>query len=210
MKKLFTLCLIFCAFSIVSQAQIRLGVKGGGNLAYSVFDPEISFDVQPLLGFHLGGFAHFGIADNIGVQVELLYSTQGTRIDADAFGVQFELKDRLNYLAIPVLFKFTSSGGLTAEIGPSFNILLAANRTIETPSVTGTLTEEMDVKEVYSGLDVMLAIGLGYELPSGLSFNGRFSFSVANVYDEDQTDPADEEAFNTLFQLGVGFPVFGN
>ncbi len=211
MKKLFTLCIILCTFSIASQAQIRAGVKGGGNISYTIFDPELVFDVKVLPGFHLGGFVHFGFADNLGVQAELLYSTQGTRIEEDAFGVEFELRDRLNYLAIPVLFKFTSGSGITAEIGPSFNLLLAANREVEAPSVTGgTSTEEIDVDDVYSALDIMLALGLGYELPSGLSFNGRFAFSLANAYDEETVDPAEEESFNAVIQLSVGFPVFGN
>lgn len=216
MKKIFTICLILCAFASVSQAQIRLGVKGGGNLSFLIYDPEQQFDNRPSVGFHLGGFVHYGFAESLGIQVELLYSTQGGRSEGEfsdgSFLFDAEIRDNFNYLMLPILFKFTSSSGFTAEIGPSINFLLKAEETTELSSGGQNISTDEDIKELLTGTDIMLALGLGYELPSGLSFNGRFAFSLSTIFDEDSdlVSPEAPDLLNAVFQLGVGFPVFGN
>lgn len=211
MKKIFTLCIVLCAFSMAAQAQIRAGVKGGGNLSFLIFDPEVpDSDLGPIAGFHLGGFIHYSFADNLGVQAELLYSTQGGK--SESSDGSFEIRDRLNYLMLPILFKFTSESGFTAEIGPSFNFLLKAEETQEFSSGNQSASTTEDIDNLLTGLDLMLAIGLGYELPSGLSFNGRVGFSLSSIVDTDSdaVSPEAPDLFNTVIQLGVGFPVFGN
>ncbi|MEM7550545.1 MAG: porin family protein [Bacteroidota bacterium] len=216
MKKIYILCFLFCSLSFASQAQVRLGVKGGANLSFLIYDPDITFDNRPSIGFHLGGFAHFQVANRFGVQTEVLYTTLGGRAEGEftqnGVTIQQEVTDNFNYIAIPIMIKYTSPSGFTAEVGPSINFLIKAEETIEESSGGQNLSTDIDLDEIIRGTDFMLGFGLGYELPSGLSFNGRFSFSLSDIFDTDSdfVSPDAPELRNAVFQLGVGFPVFGN
>ena len=199
---------------MVSQAQVRVGVKGGANLSFLIFDPDIQLDNLVRPGFHLGGFAHYAFADNFGIQGELIFSTQGGRFEGqifqDGFTFDAEITNKFNYLAVPIIFKYTANSGVTLETGPSLNFLLNAEITSELRGGGQNVSTDVDFNDSLSGLDLNWVFGAGYELPSGLSFNARYSFSVSNAYDEDVVDPAIEEFFNAVFQIGVGFPLYGN
>ena len=200
------------------SAQIKLGVKGGLNFSSVFFDPDPEFDVTPLASFHLGGFFNYGFADKFSFQGELLYSGEGGRLTGETFDsiddtiseeLDQELKDRYTFLSFPLLLKYHHPSGFTAEAGPTINFLLSAKTTSTLSNDDASLALTQDFDESVSGTDVKFAFGAGYELASGLSLNGRFSFSTSNIFTQEYTDNnAGVEGFISMFQLSVGFPVY--
>ena len=217
MKKHLPILVILLLSCFVAQGQIKVGVKGGLNVSTFSYEPPTGFDdldIGALAGFHLGGFVNFGINDNWGVQGELMYSNQGgtiTRTDiSTGQSIEIEARRRLNYLSLPALMKYHSNSGVTFEAGPVFDFLLRGNESYDVNvDLAGFAIDDENVTDDHLGVDVKLAVGAGYEVASGLSFNLRYSFSLSSTLDEDGENFLEgEEASINLFQLSAGFPLY--
>jgi len=93
-----------------SFAQFDLGLKAGLNV--TKIDGQ-SFKDQFKYGYHLGGFAAFGLGDKFGLQPEVLYNQNTLRVDSsytNAVNIfQNGLTDvKLNYISIPILFRMAA------------------------------------------------------------------------------------------------------
>jgi hypothetical protein len=76
MKKLI-LALFALLVSSITMAQLKFGVKGGLNIATIRIKNGHAFDRIP--GFYAGGLARLKVADEFGLQAELVYSRQGMK-----------------------------------------------------------------------------------------------------------------------------------
>jgi len=188
MRKLFILGLIITFFGFVqkaeAQAQVALGIKAGLNFAK--LDIE-NFSTDSRTGFHGGAFALFKLT-KIGIQPELLYSSQGTDFPNG--------KSDLTYLNIPVLLKFYLVGGFNIYAGPQFGFLTGAETT-----VSGTTT---DIKDQLKGSDISAALGAGIDLPFGLTLDARYNLGLSEVNDTSGSS----EAKNQVFQISAGMKLF--
>lgn len=164
-----------------SLAQTTYGIKGGLNISTVRWDRN---DVKATAGFHVGGFVSAPISGLFALQPEVLYSQQG--FETDVF------KYRYHYLNVPLIFKGTIAGGLHAQLGPQFGILIRANR------VTGKLSE--DITESKNKFDGALALGLGYDV-SSLHFSARYNLGLS---DTRQDGNGFSGHTNNVFQLSVG------
>lgn len=205
MKKIYLFLILSVITVSVSHAQFKFGIKGGGNVATLVGDVE----VDPILGFHLGAYAHIGFTNNFGIQSELLYSTQGDKYDfVDNNFLTVNAKDRLNYLNIPVLLKLQTNSGITFEGGGQFGFLLMSKITYDIENNNSGVTyDDYENKEYLNPVDFGLVLGAGYELASGININLRAIFGVTNVNDPEKI-PDSEEVSNLVGQLSIGFPLF--
>lgn len=213
------LIILLSSISICSSlAQFKIGVKGGLNFSTIVLTPDTDLDITPLSSFHIGGFFNYGITENFGIQMELLYSVEGGRFLSETNGqigdgpfetLDLELKDKLTFFSVPLLLRYHHESGFTAELGPSFNFLLKARRSLTQSNTTSDLALTQDLEDTYTSADTKIAFGLGYELASGTSFNGRLAVSLANIQTEEASLDG-SEAVISMFQLSVGFPLYGN
>jgi hypothetical protein len=86
MKKIYLV--VLCALiSAGTHAQgIGFGAKVGVNVANAkISEGSYSLDTKPKIGFHGGVFVTILFTDNLGVQPELLLSTQGAKYNEDYF-----------------------------------------------------------------------------------------------------------------------------
>ena len=96
MKKLFVMAVLLIAGSSSMSAQgIDFGVKAGANFAKLDGD---GIDGDNLTSFHVGALLEVNVFENFSVQPEVLYSSQGTKIEDEDI--------KLDYLSVPVLAKF--------------------------------------------------------------------------------------------------------
>ncbi|MEX0648954.1 MAG: porin family protein, partial [Balneolaceae bacterium] len=115
------ICLVISAANpVAAQDAVKTGAKGGLNFA-TITDG----DFETRTGFVVGGFAKFTIPDSrLSIQPEALYSQQGGEIDGNEV--------RLDYLKVPVLFKFDLATGGTVEpnvfAGPYAGLRLIAEQ----------------------------------------------------------------------------------
>jgi len=191
MKKL----LIVGLLSIVSsaafaQAEVSLGLKAGVNLSKLNTDDADS-NTKNITGFHGGAFVLFKLT-KIGIQPELLFSQQGTKVDDVSLGEQ-DLK--MSYITIPIMLKFYLAAGFNIQAGPQFGFLNSAE-----------LEGVGDVKDGIKSSDVSANVGLAWDAPFGLVLDARYNIGLSDINDGFTTST--EAVKSGVFQFSLGYKIF--
>lgn len=202
MKKVLVIILLSVGTS--AYAQFNGGLKAGVNIANFGGDDADGFD--PLVGFHIGGYATFDLSDKILVQPELLYNAVGAQgsekgFDPDLGDYSVELKQKVNYLSIPVMFMYKLSDNINLQAGPQIGFLVGAKAEYDIKSDLIDMSGSTENKEDYNGVDFGLNFGLGAEFGK-LNFAARYSLGMANIAD------ADADVKNNVVQISVGYKAF--
>lgn len=157
--------------SAQSADTMKFGVKGGANFTNFTGDFD---NADGRTGFYVGALVDFALADNFHLQPEVLYSAEGAK---DA---------KLDYIRIPVMFKYYIMEGLNLQAGPEVAFKVAA---------------ENDLFDAATkSVDFGLGIGGGYDLTNGLFFDIRYNLGLSNISENDTIDFK-----NTGLQAGLGF-----
>lgn len=184
------LLLILIAPTAHPQSRFFLGVTGGlSSTSFSGDAPEDA-SYTSKVGFGLGVVAEYALSDDIRLSVQPSYVRRGTGVGYDVG--EEELRDSLSltldYVSIPVMCRFLSSGGSWfVNGGFDFGFLADASREdIRTGSST-------DVKESVNNFDVMMIIGVGANItldPALITCELRYGQSLANAGANDQLTAA--------------------
>ena len=212
-----TLILIMTIADAQAQKPIRLGLRGGLNIATMGGDATEGSDISTRTGFMFGGFGIIDVSDVISIQPELRFSTKGAKQTYNAsdflsLGVaqDFEEKVKLTYLEVPVLVKFRipTQGKIKPNvvIGPSIQFNLSAkdeetfDDTFLGKRAAAQITEEFDINNMKSVLFGGV-FGAGITIPLQgveLNFDVRYSLDFGTAFDDvDNLDdvPDDEAVF---------------
>jgi hypothetical protein len=214
MKKQISILFFACFLLNNANAQLSFGAKAGLNVNLITFsDSEI--DSQSGLGFHAGGLASFRLNDNLYTNAEVLFSSRGvsSKDEDNDNGVKYEYDDKstFNYIEVPLLVGWGKTSGLQIQAGPAFNLLLGgkdkSTTTITDGSEVTTETNEVSGADFKEGLTTMVigaALGVGYNLESGINVNVRLQRSLNSLYDFEGFDLSAN--WNTIsVSLGYNF-----
>jgi hypothetical protein len=188
MKKIsfIILAVLFSAGAAFSQAQFSVGIKGGLNFAK--FDAtQFGESVKGKTGFHGGAFALIKLS-KIGIQPELIFSQQGSKVTFDSN----EGEGNFDYINIPVMLKLYTVAGINLQLGPQFGFLSRAE-------IDGD-----NVKSSFKGSDLSLGIGAGWDLPFGLTIDARYNLGLSKIEDN---DPAYDAVKNQVIQVSLGYKI---
>jgi outer membrane protein with beta-barrel domain len=213
MKKL----LLFSAIAILTcsvakSQELRIGAKAGVNFASVGGDFTDDYDGRT--SFHIGGLVEIPISEKFAVQPELLYSSQGFKVeDSDNFaGTTITYKDviKLDYINIPIMAKYYIIDGLSAEAGPQFGILVSAKDDYEVSGGGEDESGDDDIKDFYNTLDIGFGFGASYRLNNGVFFSARYVIGLTDITDDDDVDfgPFDIDGYkqrNSVIQLSAGY-----
>lgn len=170
MKKIILTVAAVFAFGFANAQDMKFGVKGG--YINSNFGGDADTDAKS--SFYFGGLVDFTISEKFHIQPELLYSMEGADND----------ETDLNFVRIPVMAKYYVAEGFNIQAGPQFGFVAGGG----------------EIKELTKSFDYGLGLGAGYELTSGLFFDARYNFGLANISDMDGFD-----VNTTSFQIGLGY-----
>ena len=190
MKRMIIIPFILLIAGFVSAQTFQFGPKAGVNISNI---SNSNYQNNTLVGFHVGGFLSFALGKSFAIQPEVLFSTQGTKID-DANTAIKEFK--ANYLNIPVLAQLRMPGGLYLETGPQAGILVTAE------------TDGQTVKNLYQSLDWSWAFGLGFRSKIGLGLGARYNLGLNKVNNSNNTTTIEPNGKNSVIQIGLFF-AFG-
>ncbi len=190
MKKLFLLVALVAAAFMAKAQEITIGPKVGMNVTnISNID-----DSKNKVSIHVGAFAEWKVNDFFAIQPEVVYSRQGFRYKEDGTKV----KNRVNYLNIPVLAKLYVLEDLSVDLGPQLGLALNGKAVVKDNGDTHKYKNK-DLNTV----EVSWAIGLSYNLDR-LMFSARYNIGLSNVMDKDKSwDESNNK--NHVFQLSVGY-----
>ena len=178
-------------FSGALAQGFSFGVKAGLNFAKEVVNGSgVTINTDNITSFHGGVYAKIMFIPNFGIQPELLYSGQGGTVSSGGI----TSTDKFSYLNIPVMLRYNIVPAFNLQAGPQLGFLLSATS-------NGT-----DVKSQLKSTDFGLGFGLGVDLPMGLNFAARY---VLGLSDLPATNSTSATIKNTVFQISIGYKLFG-
>ena len=195
MKKTVVLLIAFLAIAVSSaQADIKLGVKAGVNLANASFDKEV-LALDNFTGFQAGLITEFIIpAVGLGFDASLLYSQRGLKLRKS------REDGHLNTLEVPVNLKFKTSFsdmfGAYLATGPYANFSLS-------DGLSG-LKDQFDTKSFGCGWN----FGLGVELFSQIQLGVNYRLGLTNDYkylDQKGFDIDDLKASSRVWSITAAY-----
>jgi len=173
MKKIIFLSLMVL-FTAKSLSQgVDLGIKVGANFATLTELPN----VDTRTGLNFGAFFTIKFNDKIAIQGDVLYSQQGAEFDLD--------KVDLDYVNVPIVFKYYLVKRLNLHVGPQFGFLLSD-------------FDASEFEDSYESTDVSGVVGLGLDLPLGFRVDGRYNFGLTEFL---------PDVKNNVFSLSVGWSI---
>jgi hypothetical protein len=128
-----------------------------------------------------------------------------------------EGKFSAGYLEVPLLLAITPSEGLGIHVGPVVGLRMGWNMTSEgtvTTTVNGESSTadfdfESDDDDGINSLDFGAALGLGYELESGLNFGFRYVRSLTTLNDDSEDGVFGSKEVlkinQNMLQVSIGF-----
>jgi hypothetical protein len=208
MKKLFITALFACAsvYSF-SQAQFAIGIKAGPNFANIDTDASAAQNYENRTGWHAGAFLLVK-GEKFGFQPEIIFSQQGSKFKYSTSSPS--LKQNFSYVNIPLIFKLYTIGGINLQVGPQIGLLTSAEREdFAVGQMGGAITKE-DIKNDLKKTDISLALGVGVDLPFGLTVDGRYNWGLTDNDDGAITNSGAPigQIKNQVWQLSVGYKLF--
>ena len=183
-SKILTLFFFLLIIQSSFSQKFDLGIKSGSNFATQNIK-SIS-GTKSITGLHLGVFTYIKLPLVFGIQPELQYSMQGTKINSSTIR-------SIDYLNIPILIR-SSFGPINIHFGPQFGMLTGA-----TNEISGIPT---DIKDKLLKRDYSLVLGLSVEPVDRFIFSGRYVKGLKNISDD---DPFANDTKNTTFQFSFGY-----
>jgi hypothetical protein len=206
MKKLFTLLFLVCLFSTMSFAQMQAGFKAGVNISNLSGDDAGSPDSKT--GFAFGGFFMYQFSPMFAIQPEAYYTMKGATDKMDFQGTTVDLTYTLDYIEIPVLFKFLipiqGSGVKPAIFAGPF---LGINTTAKVKAEFDGQSQEEDIEDTKSTeFGLQFGGGIGFPVGKGeLGVDIRYILGLSTI--DDSADEADVKNNVININLYYGFSL---
>ncbi|SDC41072.1 porin family protein [Williamwhitmania taraxaci] len=181
-KAVLLVAFAFVAMNVNGQ-DLKFGAKGGLNFANMGKDANTDMRV----GFHVGGFAQYGINESFMLQPEVLISLEGAKAD---MGTSTENLN-LTWLNIPIMgvYKIGAVQGLSLEAGPQLGFLMSAKY------------DGHDIKDGYKSVNISLNLGAGYAVNEQIGVGLRYCIGLSDLNDTG----FNSEVSQNNFQLSVAY-----
>ncbi|HCW07374.1 MAG TPA: hypothetical protein DGG95_08425 [Cytophagales bacterium] len=199
-KSLFLIVLALVSITFANAQNFSIGARLGLNDANQSFSASgASVSPSSKIGYLIGGYAKFMFNDNIGLQPELLFSSVGSKWPASLTGGS-EATIRMNYISIPVLFRYNITENFHLLAGPQLGLLMSAK------GISGGTTT--DIKSDFNSSDFSAVIGAGVDFGP---FNAglRYCAGLTNIANSSSFGGSSVTVKNTALQLVVGYKLFG-
>ena len=194
-------CILIAGQQAYSQAQLAIGIKAGPNFATIDTKSSAGENYKNRAGFHGGAFVLIKAA-KIGIQPEIIFSQQGSKVEINSK----DFESNFSYVNIPIILKLYTVAGINIQAGPQFGFITNAETPIQDQLNPGSY-KVADVKDKMKKSDFTVALGLGWDLPFGLTIDARYNLGLSKIYDKAPDAQQTEDAKNQVFQLSLGYKL---
>lgn len=183
MKKILLSAFAIISFSLLTEAQVRIGIKAGGNISkqhVNVSHGNSIFSNDKYKSFHAGLISEFTIAERFYLQPQLLYSRRGSTLLSSTGAA--DTKVRINYIDVPV--------NLVYKLPVSFGKIFGGAGAAFSYGFGGKLEQNGQKSKVYNSHewkreDVSLSFTAGVEFNNGLFASINSQKGLMDVYKAD-------------------------
>ncbi|WP_396632607.1 porin family protein [Maribacter sp. R86514] len=219
MKKHYFLVLSFLIFNAAIWAQeSRFGVKAGLNVS-NIDDKDSFYDENSnyRTSFHAGLFVEIPLSSKFSFQPELLYSSIGKVDEYDlnyrSFDLEplsadsFKLVQKINYLAVPLIFKWYVGQRFYINAGPQVSFLLNTVDKAKGDDLPESFSEVYRSSGDFK-LDYGAVLGVGYTINDDLNIGLQYYRGLKNLFGDSDFGIIDRKAYHSVFQLSASYSVF--
>lgn len=199
--KLIKVCFVIVSFSLLSfaanaQASVGIGIKGGLNFANINVSNSPGVTYNNRTGYHFGAYSLIKLG-KIGIQPELLFSKQGSNysVSTNNYEANFD------YILVPILIKLYTVAGINIQAGPQIGF----NSGGELKSTVNNVTTTQSASSLIKSNDISIAMGLGWDLPFGLSIDARYNLGVS---DNNNVSGSSSNVKNQVIMISAGYRLF--
>lgn len=182
MKKILFIAVI--AFAAVQSFAVGLGLRDALIVGGLTGDADDFVGTGDAFTFEM----LFPINDVVAIHpaVGFEYVSYSASFDGDNGWYSYSYTDYIAYvdLAMPVLVRFNITPGLFAEAGVNVGVNIATVGWIEYDDYDS----DAEIIDNANSLNLDLAFGAGYVFGFGLGIDGRFTYGLTNIIDEDGSD----------------------
>ncbi|WP_281232071.1 porin family protein [Flavobacterium gelatinilyticum] len=205
MKRIILAAIAVMTFGFAGAQEVKYGFKGGLNVSSLNGDTD-GLDLNSRFGFNAGGFVEIKFSEKFALQPEILYSTQGAKFTNVGAVVNGDLYTgdvcfNLDYINVPVMFKYYAAEKFSIEAGPQLGFLVSAKTKTKLDGYNQTV--EGDVKDSFQSIDFGLNLGAGYDFTEHFFVNARYNLGITKI---EKTEPGDNsKTHNGVFSLSAGY-----
>ena len=185
MKKIIFLPLLLVVGIV--NAQLQFGLKGGVNISNFTGGDFNNIEKSSLVAFHAGGVVRIKF-DHLVLQPELLFSTQGAKLDDGTTEADY----KISYVNIPIMLQWQFKGSFYVEAGPQAGFKVSED------------IPNSAIDEFAKSTDLSIGFGLGFLKSKGLGIGARYMVGVSKVGDFDSAN-IDPDFKNGVIQISLVF-----
>ncbi len=198
---------VFMGATILAQTNtVSGGLTGGINYSYLKSSDEVSgynFDWKWKWGGAGGFYLNFPIGNSVSIQPIVMFSQMGSKYNyafTDSLGTyNYELKQKLGYISVPVPLKINAGDHFAFLIGPQFDFLVGAKIKDQNDNTT-------DNKDNFKTFDFALTGGIQLMPNSPVSITLRGMLGLSNIL---ETSSSVGKLHNSGAQATLNLRLFG-
>lgn len=191
MKKIIVMAFALLLLQTGRAQSFQLGLKAGANISNFSGGDFNAVKKNALVGYHGGLYLNFKFG-KLGLQPEIMVSTQGAKIDSG--GSLGTHNWKVTYVTVPVMLRYRGLTGFYLEAGPQVGFKISDELGDNT------------INEFAKNLDLAAAAGLGYQGKKGFGIGARYTAGLSKVGDF-STSAIDPDFKNGVVQLSVYIPL---
>lgn len=186
----------------VNAQDVKFGAKAGLNLSNVSIEIDGGMETDSKVGYNFGAFAEISLSEKLIFQPELLFSTQGFKVKQSIDEFSFEQTNKMNYLNVPLMFRYAVFNKFGLEVGPQVGFLLSANSEIKETFNGESETFDQDFKDSVKSIDFGLNFGASYDVSENIIIGARYNLGLSNINNEDGDA---NKINNTVFSFSLGY-----
>lgn len=179
-------CMLLTAGAAMAQKQFTFGPKIGVD--YTHFWGKNAYHGGQL-NYQAGLFMEYRFTSSFSIAPEVVFAAQGGKYDVKDYNDgdgYFDAKftDNINYINIPVMFKYYVTPALSIDLGPQLGINVYSKYTVESKDKHLNIKETIDQKDDTKAIDVGVGLGLTYNITNDVFVQGRYTLGLTEVFDK--------------------------
>ena len=179
-------CMLLTAGAAMAQKQFTFGPKIGVD--YTHFWGKNAYHGGQL-NYQAGLFMEYRFTSSFSIAPEVVFAAQGGKYDVKDYNDgdgYFDAKftENVNYINIPVMFKYYVTPALSIDLGPQLGINVYSKYTVESKDKHLNIKETEDQKDDTKTIDVGVGLGLTYNIAKDVFVQGRYTLGLTEVFDK--------------------------
>lgn len=213
MRNMFTgfgAIMIFLCLSYSANAQIRIGVKAGGNLYDNYQVGKKYFVSKPNAGFHVGAYGDYVVLPKLFARVEALFSTRGLYLAESVNGERINYERESSYVDFPISGNYNIWKNLHVHAGVVPSLFIDEYKSI-TKNNEGFRVEEGDQFRSYERWQFGALVGASYNLDlfgKNFELGARYSMAISRTNEIIRNVRASRDPKYMMLQAYVAYKVF--